>query len=297
MAQAINSALAQTYSNTEVIVINDGAADDGATRQIATAYGIRIRYFEKSNGGVASALNAGLRMMNGDYFAWLSHDDIYHPTKIERQVAFLQRNRDLHAICYTDHDFIDERSVRIGVAKLKDISPNHFRCVITECSAVHGCSLLIPRGCFRLAGDFDENKVTTQDYDMWFRLAKGCRFIRLPEVLMSSRRHPNQGTVRHASIVRAEGDALYADFVRKLTDEEVSDYSGKAPQFFFLRLSAILYARGFLAAFQVARDRAKGSVVGETARTYLLRKALLTKQTLITLPFLRLRRKLNALSL
>ena len=60
LGEAIDSALEQTYENIEIIVVNDGSTDDGATREIALSYGDRIRYFEKENGGVSSALNLGI---------------------------------------------------------------------------------------------------------------------------------------------------------------------------------------------------------------------------------------------
>ena len=69
LREAIESALAQTYPCCEVIVINDGSTDQGATEAIALSYGERIRYFSKANGGVASALNLGLREMRGSFFS------------------------------------------------------------------------------------------------------------------------------------------------------------------------------------------------------------------------------------
>ena len=83
LAEAIDSALNQTYDNVEIIVVNDGSKDEGKTRDVALKYGNKIRYFEKENGGVASALNFGVKQMSGEYFSWLSHDDFYTPHKIE----------------------------------------------------------------------------------------------------------------------------------------------------------------------------------------------------------------------
>ena len=83
MREAIDSALAQTYKNIEVIVVNDGSKDN--TDEIARSYGEKIRYFKKENGGVSTALNLAIQNMQGEYFSWLSHDDVYLPEKIERQ--------------------------------------------------------------------------------------------------------------------------------------------------------------------------------------------------------------------
>ena len=83
LKEAIDCALNQSYQNLEVIVVNDGSCDEGATRSVALSYGDRIRYFEKENGGVSSALNLGIREMRGEYFSWLSHDDKYEKDKLQ----------------------------------------------------------------------------------------------------------------------------------------------------------------------------------------------------------------------
>ena len=103
MREAIDSALAQTYQNCEVIVVNDGSCDDGETEEIARSYGDKIRYFCKENGGVSTALNFGIAQMRGEYFSWLSHDDTYTAEKIERQVEVLQNfGRENIVICETE---------------------------------------------------------------------------------------------------------------------------------------------------------------------------------------------------
>ena len=91
LREAIESALAQTYENIEVIVVNDGSTDSGTTEEIARSYGDRLRYYHKENGGVASALNFGIREMRGEYFSWLSHDDVYYPNKVETQIQYLKK--------------------------------------------------------------------------------------------------------------------------------------------------------------------------------------------------------------
>ena len=90
LAEAIDSALAQTYKNLEIIVVNDGSCDNGKTEEIALSYGDKIRYFRKENGGSSSALNYGIKQMNGEWFSWLSHDDLYYPEKIEKQVNYIK---------------------------------------------------------------------------------------------------------------------------------------------------------------------------------------------------------------
>src|ERR1700693_5429600 len=87
MRAAIDSALEQSWPDTEVVVVNDGSCDDAQTERIARSYGERVKYISKPNGGVASALNAGIAAMSGEIFCWLSHDDRHFPEKTSRQVA------------------------------------------------------------------------------------------------------------------------------------------------------------------------------------------------------------------
>ena len=83
LKDAIDSAIAQTYKNIEIIVVNDGSNDKGRTEAIAKSYGNKIRYFHKENGGVATALNLGVREDEGEYISWLSHDDLFLPYKLD----------------------------------------------------------------------------------------------------------------------------------------------------------------------------------------------------------------------
>ena len=89
LAEAIDAALAQTYQNCEIIVVNNGSTDDGASEKIALSYGDKVRQYLKENGGVFSVLNYAFEKMTGEWFSWLSHDDLYYPEKIEKQIAFI----------------------------------------------------------------------------------------------------------------------------------------------------------------------------------------------------------------
>lgn len=106
VAEAIESALNQTYKNIEIIVVNDGSTDE--TEKIVKKYGDKVRYFSKENGGTSTALNVGIKNMKGDYFSWLSHDDMYYPNKIKIQIEELKKLENKDTILMTDHDGINE---------------------------------------------------------------------------------------------------------------------------------------------------------------------------------------------
>jgi len=199
LEQAIRSALNQTYPNCEILVINDGSTDDGATERLALSFGDNIRYFYKENGGVASALNMGIEQMRGEYFSWLSHDDVYKPEKVATQVEMLQKIGDPLAICYTDFEEINALGEAVQEHKLPSTPPEGMTWLLLAYEGLHGCSLLIPRKAFILAGNFNTNLPTTQDYDMWLRLAEHCRFYHIPTSFVQGRNHPEQDSKKLSS--------------------------------------------------------------------------------------------------
>lgn len=218
LTEAIESALNQTYKNIEVIVINDGSNDEGKTRNISLSYRDKIRYFEKKNGGVSSALNLGIHEMKGEYFSWLSHDDIYYFDKIEKQIEFLNKQNRKDVILYSDYELIDKYSKFIRTFNVQHIEP--FRICLLSSWPVNGCSTLIKKSILFNIGLFDENAKYTQDYCLWFKLAKNCKFVHMPECLIKSRIHNDQGTVKFYNEAHVEIEMMYKNFIDILFHEE-----------------------------------------------------------------------------
>jgi len=209
LEEAIESALNQTYKNIEVIIVNDGSNDNGKTEGIAQSFGHRIAYFFKENGGVASALNYGCKKMTGDFFSWLSHDDVYYPNKIEKQLEYLQRTKDKDIVLYSDFEIIDANSKSTGSFRVPfTFRTNPFLSIIS--TSINGCSTLLSKDLLDYVGRFNEDLRTTQDNDLWFRIYKaGFKFEHLPEILIKSRCHPAQGQVLLGSINKVETLQFY----------------------------------------------------------------------------------------
>ena len=223
LREAIESALAQTYPCCEVIVINDGSTDQGATEAIALSYGERIRYFSKANGGVASALNLGLREMRGSFFSWLSHDDVYLPEKVATQLAFWQKIGDPQAIIVSDADILTAEGLRSPGVSFSFLPGDDFWIQAYGRSFVNGCAMLIPR---ELMGQgLREDLATTQDYDFWLTLGEQVHFIHQPEVVMLSRKHGQQGSLTEAH--RRECVELFLHFLPALIRHCQSADSGR----------------------------------------------------------------------
>lgn len=208
LEEAIISALAQTYRNFEIIVVNDGSKDDGATAMIAAKYADKIRYFEKENGGSSSALNMGIRNMEGEWFSWLSHDDLYEPDKLKRQIQHLntlqvdEQEKENH-ILFCASECIDAQGRKVAKApksrldllaqKIASLPGNEYLMAEPTRYIFNGCSCLVHRSVFQKIGLFDENLRLLNDVDMWYRLyAQGFKIHYIPEVLVYWRIHDKQ---------------------------------------------------------------------------------------------------------
>lgn len=197
MREAIDSALAQTYSNIEILVINDGSNDGGKVRDIALSYGDKIRYFEKENGGVSTALNLGIQNMRGQYFSWLSHDDVHYPDKIQAEIDALRRAGDMSRVVYSNWS-----SLKMPERKIEEFNATIvYRQEFLETGAfapafgfISGGTLLIPKFYFDAYGGFDPKYIAVQDYKKWFEMFRGKRLIYVRKSLFQSRMHAEQVT-------------------------------------------------------------------------------------------------------
>ena len=209
LREAVDCALNQTYKNIEIIVVNDGSRDNGETEKIALSYDDKIRYLKKENGGSSSALNYGIKNMSGEWFSWLSHDDLYLPNKIYKQIELLN-NLDIaheefaNQVVITGAEFIDKNGKVIKSQSKKQLIKNlKYVNNVRGCNEYlvaricefnfHGCSYLVNKSAFDKVGLFDETLRLVNDVDFWLRLYKSdCIVHYIPEVLVQGRVHSKQ---------------------------------------------------------------------------------------------------------
>lgn len=238
LREAIDSALAQTYNNIEVIVVNDGSNDEGKSEAIVKSYGDLITYFHKENGGVSSALNLGIREMSGELFSWLSHDDKYYPWKIEKQVDYYLTLENKKSIIFSHQDTINAHGNIILKGKKYDLKESGLVFQLIYKSFIGGCTLLIPIIAFEETGYFSEKYKSVQDYDMWFRMInRGYSFTYLPITSGMSRVHNMQDTNTKRKILIDEKTKFFSelqDWLRK--DLWCDAWNNKAVLFLFLAL-------------------------------------------------------------
>jgi glycosyltransferase involved in cell wall biosynthesis len=231
---AIESALNQTYQNIEVIVVDDGSNDGEKTRKIAESFGDRIRFFTKQNGGCGSALNLGIEHMRGELFSWLSHDDLYLPKKIERQVNKYLAQVNPDSIIFSGYISKDGKNRRLGsTLPHRYLIPPQLEKPLYPLlrGLVHGCTLLIPRSAFDKVGLFDEGLRTTQDYALWFEFFRRFPLIYDDHVNVIARTHPDQDTQKINDLHLREANELWLGFAEKLTCAEKTCFDGTEYKF------------------------------------------------------------------
>lgn len=258
MVEAIDSALAQDYDNFEVIVVNDGSSDDGKTEEIALSYGNKIRYYAKENGRVASAINYAIPRMEGQYFSWLSHDDLYLPDKISSQMAAIIDSKDEMTIAYCGYKIVDKNGNLIETLDFAKMYPlkslDNYMYPLFR-GLFNGNCLLFNKKYFELYGYFREDLLTTQDYDMWFRIARNAKIKYVPSVSVLSRFHENQDSKKIASFTD-ECDGLYISLMGNVSREEMIAMEG-SPYLFYCRNAKYLkrstdYHRAYQHAVELA---------------------------------------------
>lgn len=181
---AIDSVLAQTLKDLEIIVVDDGSTDE--TPLVLERFGSRIRAIRQQNRGVSAARNRGIDESHGRYVAFLDADDLWLPAKLQRQIEALAADGVKQA-CYTSHLLVTEqlrplrahRSPRRSTA-LDDLLARGN--VIGSPSSV-----VCERELFSAAGGFDEAFSLCADWEMWLRIAARTDFLYVDEPLVQYR--------------------------------------------------------------------------------------------------------------
>ena len=182
IAETLGSALAQTYKNYEVIVVDDGSRDE--TLRVARSFEPQVKVLTKQNGGPASARNLAINNSQGDYLALLDSDDLWVKDKLEQQAAFLDENQDVglvygEALMFTESNGEKKVGGRIGYT-----TDPSFRLLLFG-DYVPNSTVMIRRACVEKAGPLNESRelIGVEDYQYWMRIAKHFRMAGIPRPL------------------------------------------------------------------------------------------------------------------
>lgn len=173
IAGTLDSVLAQTLTDYEIIVVNDGSPDTARLKQVLLPYMARITYFEQENQGLSGARNTGIRAARGEYVAFLDADDQWEPECLAAQVAVLESDPSIAAV-YADACIFGQ-TPEAG-RTLMEVSPSDgpvtFESLVLRQCTVHVCVTMARREALLDTGLFDTALRITEDIDMWLRMVK-----------------------------------------------------------------------------------------------------------------------------
>jgi len=189
LVQSLESVLAQSYRNLEVIVVNDGSTDNPETR--LEPYRNRILYLQKPNGGKSSALNLGLNHVSGQYVWVFDDDDIALPELVASHMSVFESQPDVGFV-YSGFAFFEGKDANnvIETVEATAYPDGEMLGKLLSGNYICGVSVLVRKRCYDRVGCYDERLIRAQDYDMWIRLARaGFKAGVIRQPLVRVRKH------------------------------------------------------------------------------------------------------------
>ena len=185
VAESVESALKQTFTDFDVIAVDDGSTDTSA--EVLSRYGARIKVLAQPNRGLSAARNAGVRLGTAEYLAFLDADDIWEPEMLERTVAALDRLP--HSVlAYTDVTVVDSsgRSLNATLVSNSLGRAPKLDDLFVSLWPIMPSAVVMRRGVFDAIGGFSEafRGLGYEDVFMWMRARELGEFVYLPESLV-----------------------------------------------------------------------------------------------------------------
>jgi len=236
LSDCIDSALNQTYKDIEIIAVNDGSTDSSIS--ILENYKNKIKIYDKQNGGTSSALNFGIKNMTGDWFKWLSADDVLKNDAIEKLVSEIKKLGEdaKNCIFYSHFDIINES----GEILETFTEPNNNSLDIFQRNVIlldhfygNGTTSIMHKSIFEKCGFFDESLKFKDDYEFWLRccLLFNFKLHLIPENLAQYRIHSNQLTKIRYNDAIEKIDQIKSIIFQKLSQELKNEYVSALNQY------------------------------------------------------------------
>jgi glycosyltransferase involved in cell wall biosynthesis len=205
---AVQSVLAQSEKRFEYLVVDDGSSDDTVANATAAAAGDpRVRILQVNHGGSSAARNAGLKEAQGEYISFLDGDDLWKPTKLERQLTLLSSLPDKVGAVFCASRIVTENGSPIWLQMARKGEYDHDDLLAWYSPPGNGSSLLLKRSNFEDTRYFDEDLKSSVDMDLWYEMAYRSErpiFYGTREVLVDYRRRSNTITgniTRHMTVL------------------------------------------------------------------------------------------------
>ena len=190
LGQAIESCINQTFTDWELIIVNDCSTDN--TLEVANAYAQkdeRIQvYTNEKNSKLPASLNNGFRRATGEYWTWTSDDNLLHPDMLKTMVTYLDEHEDVGCVV-SDSYFIHENGNIIG----EKIVPDDLNSKMMLNNYV-GASFMYRKECALAVGEYREDLFLVEDYEFFIRMSLHCKMARIPQFLYYYMDNPNSLT-------------------------------------------------------------------------------------------------------
>lgn len=212
LISTIESVQLQTYKYLKIYIIDDGSTDD-TEKVVKSIKDDRIHYIKKSNGGVSSARNHGIKESKSEFVAFLDSDDLWHKDKIEKQLKIINENPKV-GLVYGQHNIIDENSNIIGELKIYNKGKLFDTLLNGNTMAGSASMVLVRRSVLNKVGYFREDLVNGEDWEMWMRISLICEIDYCQDIIAGIRNHSQSA---QKNIEKMTDSLVYAYSV--MTDE------------------------------------------------------------------------------
>lgn len=184
--RAVRSVLEQTYTDFELLVIDDGSTD-GTESLIEKIIDERIRYIKlKENGGPSNARNAGVRLAEGEWVAFQDSDDFWYPDKLEKQLAYAETHPEYDLVYCSYRVFSGERSFTVPMEPYQDILEGKMACALLKQNSIGTPTILVKKDKFLETGGFRTDYRALEDWEFAVRFSKEHLIGFVPDVLMEA---------------------------------------------------------------------------------------------------------------
>ncbi len=201
LPNTLKSVLHQTFTNFEVLIIDDGSSDQ-IVNWASLQTDPRVKLISQANQGVSAARNTGIAHAQGEYVAFVDADDLWEPTKLEKQVRCLEENP-VVGLVYTWTVLIDELGKPIGRVIASHAQGDVWQQLIEDDMISTGSSTMVRRSCFDTVGMFDTSLAFAEDWDMWLRIAAHYSVAVVKEPLTLYRQHANNTTKNRPKMIQS----------------------------------------------------------------------------------------------
>ncbi|MGB3758606.1 MAG: glycosyltransferase [Rivularia sp. (in: cyanobacteria)] len=179
IVKTINSVQNQSFSDWELIIINDGS-NDGTLKLINSINDSRLKVFSYKNGGLSVARNRGISHAKGEFIAFLDADDLWTPDKLELQLKALHRNPEA-GVAYSWTYFMEEKGEYCHTDRQLFFEGNVLANLLIDNFIASGSNPLIRKQAIESIGEFDPSVSGAADWDYWLRLAISWQFVVVPK--------------------------------------------------------------------------------------------------------------------